>query len=216
MSGVPGASDVGLFEVAADVSADGRQVLGFARILGLNWKIDLDGNAPCVPPLQTEPPSDMQQDPNVGLFLVFNAAIIGSTDVDYQWYKNGAPIMNTPDPYDPNDPNSFTSIKFGATTQQLFIDNVQCIDNGVYHCVVSNACGTVTIGPVLGTVGELCPGDINGDRVVDLSDLAGLLANFGMSGRTTPQGDLTGDGDVDLSDLAGMLAEFGNSCICFP
>lgn len=61
--------------------------------------------------------------------------------------------------------------------------------------------------------GTVCPGDLNSDNVVDLGDLAGLLANFGtVSGATTADGDLDGDGDVDLSDLAGLLAVFGVSC----
>ncbi len=51
--------------------------------------------------------------------------------------------------------------------------------------------------------------DINGDGCVDLSDLAGLLSNFGMTGATLSDGDVTGDGEVGLPDLAGLLAEFG-------
>jgi len=58
-----------------------------------------------------------------------------------------------------------------------------------------------------------CPGDINDDNAVDLSDLATLLANFGTAaGASLEDGDLDQDGDVDLADLAGMLAEFGNLC----
>lgn len=56
-------------------------------------------------------------------------------------------------------------------------------------------------------------GDINGDCVSDLSDLAGMLSNFGTigtAGRT--DGDVTGDGNVDLSDLAPLLAQFGTDC----
>lgn len=58
-----------------------------------------------------------------------------------------------------------------------------------------------------------CPGDVTGDRVVDLTDLAVLLANFGVaSGATREQGDLDGDGAVILNDLAILLANFGASC----
>ena len=58
-----------------------------------------------------------------------------------------------------------------------------------------------------------CPGDVNGDRIVDLSDLATLLANFGtLSGATLEDGDLDGDGDVELPDLTLLLASFGTSC----
>jgi len=58
-----------------------------------------------------------------------------------------------------------------------------------------------------------CPGDLDGDNDIDLSDLAILLANYGTTGGATyEQGDLDGDGDVDLSDLAEMLAAYGTTC----
>src|SRR5690349_17134443 len=48
-----------------------------------------------------------------------------------------------------------------------------------------------------------CVGDTNADGVVDLTDLATLLANFGTpTGATPAQGDSDSDGDVDLGDLA--------------
>ncbi len=65
---------------------------------------------------------------------------------------------------------------------------------------------------VLQTSVCLLPADTNGDGVVDLSDLATLLANFGSTEATSSQGDLDGDGDVDLSDLAALLAAFGQTC----
>ncbi|MFN0134820.1 MAG: dockerin type I domain-containing protein [Phycisphaerae bacterium] len=58
-----------------------------------------------------------------------------------------------------------------------------------------------------------CPGDVNGDRNVNLTDLATLLANFGTSsGAAREDGDLDNDGDVDLTDLASLLAVFGTTC----
>ena len=54
-------------------------------------------------------------------------------------------------------------------------------------------------------------GDVDGDGDVDLSDLATLLANYGLSGPGLP-GDIDSDGDVDLSDLAALLANYGRSC----
>ena len=57
-------------------------------------------------------------------------------------------------------------------------------------------------------------GDLNGDGCVTLSDLAQLLAHYGMtSGATWEDGDINpypdGDGDVDLADLAELLAHYG-------
>gem|GEM_PF-6566336 len=58
-----------------------------------------------------------------------------------------------------------------------------------------------------------CLGDLNGDCVVDLTDLAVMLGNFGtVGGAQASDGDLDGDGDVDLSDLAAILGVFGQPC----
>ncbi len=58
-----------------------------------------------------------------------------------------------------------------------------------------------------------CPGDLDGDDDVDISDLAVLLSNFGTPGGANPSdGDLDGDTDVDLSDLAVLLGRFGVTC----
>jgi len=72
-----------------------------------------------------------------------------------------------------------------------------------------------------GDAGRYCSADIHGyDCYVDLSDLAQLLANYGMTtGATVLDGDIEpydefspGDGDVDLADLAEMLGQYGDDC----
>lgn len=55
-------------------------------------------------------------------------------------------------------------------------------------------------------------GDVNCDCVVNLNDLAAMLANFGATGATWAQGDINGDGTVNLSDLALLLSVFGVTC----
>lgn len=58
-----------------------------------------------------------------------------------------------------------------------------------------------------------CPGDLNGDLAVDITDVSILLAGFGTpSGAGLEEGDTDGDGDIDLEDLSNVLANFGTSC----
>jgi len=60
-----------------------------------------------------------------------------------------------------------------------------------------------------------CPGDIDGDNDVDISDLASLLAAFGSFAGDpayNPDTDFDGDGDVDLTDLSTVLVLFGTTC----
>lgn len=56
-----------------------------------------------------------------------------------------------------------------------------------------------------------CPGDANGDGVVDFLDLNHVLSDFGI---TAPGlvGDLDDDGDCDFIDLNIVLSNFGVVC----
>ena len=55
-----------------------------------------------------------------------------------------------------------------------------------------------------------CRGDLNNDRVVDLADLAILLAEFGTGQR--PGGDINCDLETNLVDLGILLANFSHAC----
>jgi hypothetical protein len=56
-------------------------------------------------------------------------------------------------------------------------------------------------------------GDVNGDCLVNITDLAILLVNFGTTtGAAFGDGDLTGDGAVNISDLSIVLVGFGAIC----
>ena len=56
------------------------------------------------------------------------------------------------------------------------------------------------------------PGDLNGDCVVDLTDLAILLGNFDLTPANPEDGDIDGNGTVDLTDLAILLSNFDAAC----
>lgn len=58
-----------------------------------------------------------------------------------------------------------------------------------------------------------CPGDLDGDNQVSITDLAIVLSHFGQTGNATAaDGDFDGDHDVDIQDLAYMLSRFGSTC----
>ena len=56
-----------------------------------------------------------------------------------------------------------------------------------------------------------CPGDANGDNIVNFADLNAVLADFGATGPNLP-GDVDGDGAVDFADLNLVLSNFGLGC----
>ncbi len=56
-----------------------------------------------------------------------------------------------------------------------------------------------------------CPGDANGDRVVNFADLNIVLGDFGLMGAGLA-GDVNGDGAVNFADLNLVLSNFGAAC----
>ena len=61
------------------------------------------------------------------------------------------------------------------------------------------------------TGGGECPGDTNGDNIVNFTDLNTVLAQFGQSGAALA-GDVDGNGVVNFADLNMILSNFGAEC----
>lgn len=61
-------------------------------------------------------------------------------------------------------------------------------------------------------VAIFCDGDLNGDRIVDIQDLAIVLSNYGQPGVTAGDGDFDRDGDVDINDVAFIISVYANAC----
>jgi hypothetical protein len=141
----------------------------------------------------------------IGTVALFSVSASGESP-HYQWYHDGVALFD--------GPTGTGSIVAGAATSSLAISNVSTADAGQYTCGVSNNCGSDTSNAATLTVTTCggCPGDLDEDSVVGLSDLAILLSHYGDSGATPDDGDIDLDGDVDLSDLAALLSSFGLPC----
>jgi alpha-tubulin suppressor-like RCC1 family protein len=66
-----------------------------------------------------------------------------------------------------------------------------------------------------------CPGDINGDLVVTINDIAEVVGHFGHSEGAGPakwaahdddRRDMNGDASITAGDIAAVVAEFGTVC----
>lgn len=84
---------------------------------------------------------------------------------------------------------------------------------GGRNITVSNSDGmaTLTLAFVVMPGFTPCPGDTNGDRVVNFADLNTILSQFGQTGAGL-SGDLNNDGVVNFTDLNIVLSNFGNVC----
>lgn len=57
-----------------------------------------------------------------------------------------------------------------------------------------------------------CPGDANGDMLINAADLSVLLSNFGRPAAGPSSGDFNGDGACNAADLSVLLSQFGQGC----
>jgi subtilase family serine protease len=81
-----------------------------------------------------------------------------------------------------------------------------------FYVTASDNAGNLTPAPEAPrAVIVALPGDINGDRMVDDSDLLEVLFAFGARGNNL-SADVTGDGVVDDADLNVVLFNFGYGC----
>ncbi len=69
--------------------------------------------------------------------------------------------------------------------------------------------GTIDFAAGTGPVHN--PGDVNGDKQVDINDLTIVLTNYGQTGMVWSQGAIDGDpaGTVDINDLTIVLTDYG-------
>lgn len=65
---------------------------------------------------------------------------------------------------------------------------------------------------VTSSEGNNCPGDLNGDLMVNTADLLVLLSQFGTTCSGECSADLDGDGSVSAGDLLQFLSLFGAVC----
>ncbi len=144
-----------------------------------------------------------------GSNAVFDAVLAGGgDDAQFQWQKRlagniWASILNAPG-----------SVS-GANTDTLTLIGVGPGAAGEYRLRYTCACGETTSGGAMLTVtpAPSCPGDVNGDGVVNAGDFNILASHFGQpSGATLGEGDLSGDGAVNSADFNVLAANFGGVC----
>jgi len=103
----------------------------------------------------------------------------------------------------------------GTTITGLSLNIAPGAPTGARNITVNNSDGNAT-GNNLFTVNNPpppeCPGDTNGDNLVNSADLSVLLAQFGTSVPVGTGADFNDDGLVNSADLSVLLGSFGTSC----
>lgn len=151
------------------------------------------------PPVILDPPTDQSID--TGDTLTLTATIAGRGPWTIQWFR-GMTLLE--------DGGRIS----GATTDSLTIIDAESSDEGEFRLVATNDCGpseasaNVTVAPP-----PFCPGDANGDRIVNFADVTAVLANFGADySPGTGPGDADGGGAVNFADVTAVLSNWGLGC----
>jgi hypothetical protein len=125
----------------------------------------------------------------------FNVAATATTPISYRWRKAGVPIDIVANP--------------SAATDTLRLVRVQTSDAGLYDCIVTTDCGSVTSAAARLTVRTcIClEADIAGggdagnepDGTVDGTDFIAFINSFAIGDATVdPVADIAGGGDTGL------------------
>ena len=88
------------------------------------------------PPLITVQPGNIAE--CTGDNVQFNITATGTTPLSYMWLKNGDALVGDE--------------KYTVSKDTLILDSISVNDSGVYRCIVSNLCGSVTSDSVQLTV----------------------------------------------------------------
>jgi hypothetical protein len=162
-------------------------------------------DAVCPYPLGTAPDVVYAYSPSVTQYVMVDLCE-SAYDTKLYVYEDSCPPCDSAPPIACNDDHP------DCLNTMSRIERVLMQAGHTYYVIVDGygtRCGDYTLE--ISTVS--CPGDLDGDGDVDLTDLSMLLAHYGMtSGASYADGDLDGDGDVDLDDLTGLLSHYGEIC----
>ncbi|MFO0837478.1 MAG: hypothetical protein U1D55_03060 [Phycisphaerae bacterium] len=155
------------------------------------------------------------------------------TDTVLSLYDSATGAMIASNDDAPNGPTgtNYSALSFGDDTPRLSVPNGiilggedGALNKGIYliglsgfpastlncawrHSSTSPETGTVRLN-ISGNLNNLCAGDLNGDRVVNESDLGILLGGW----QAGACGDVNGDGNTSEPDLGIVLANWQNVC----
>ncbi|MBS0198066.1 MAG: DNRLRE domain-containing protein [Planctomycetes bacterium] len=139
--------------------------------------------SPTCPAIETQP---APASTCLGAGASFSIVASGSS-LTYWWRHDGVPIEGTDSP-------------------TLTITNATIAEEGLYDCVVSNACDTVVSDAAMLMV---CVGDYNCDGGVDGSDVQTFFADWEIG---APAADVNADGGVDGSDVESFYIHWEHGC----
>jgi hypothetical protein len=145
-------------------------------------------------------------------------------DFEFAWLENeqaaGNPVhLALIFAVHPDDPATLDDESGGLNPRRLYYSFLTGSSSPLFPGILEDPIDAVTSVTEdlsnLAFVPPLCPGDANGDRVVNFADITAVLANFGSvypPGVLNGPGDANHDGSVTFADVTAVLANFGVPC----
>jgi hypothetical protein len=107
-------------------------------------------------------------------------------------------------PFAPMSSYQFNTDVYGA------VSGVHCFEVTVYYQHGAASC-TSLFCVDFPECSDPCPGDVNGDMIINIADLLAVLSQWGQTCSGCPA-DVTGDGVINIADLLGVIANWGTPC----
>jgi hypothetical protein len=190
-----------------------RRSIMFGGYNGFQYQNDTSALAILSPGI-VEEPSDTSVPP--ASTVLFHVEAEGTEPFAYQWRRNGTPLQNH-------------AHYHGVTTPTLRIQPATPPNAGLYDCVITNDCGTITTTPARLTIvtghggghqasdaeySTLSQADADGDGDCDVDDLLAVILGWGPcppSPVPCPAdiAPLGGDGQVNIDDLIAVILNWG-------
>ncbi len=148
---------------------------------------------PCagLPLINTHP---IDQDTCVGGSAEFGVSVTGRGPLSYQWRRDKQDLADEPGHIS------------GARSPTLVILEAVPDDEGVYDCVATDDCGSITSNSAMLSI---CAADFNCDAAVNSQDFFDFLTAFFAS---SPDADFNADKVVNSQDFFDFLTAFFDGC----
>jgi len=128
----------------------------------------------------------------------------------YQWYRVDAvdPESRCALQNNASVCNGGTATASGVSTPSLTLSGLGSGDHGVYACVITNGCFTVSQGASL-AIAAACNADFNNDNFLDFTDFDDFVVAFedGLA-----SADYNGDAFIDFTDFDDFVTDFEAGC----
>lgn len=154
------------------------------------------------PPVSGDPPLTY----SYTRFVEYDTPFLLTLPVAYD-DRNDPPVVNV------LSPPAQATLSGGTGPYRYFVPNASATGTDTLTFNATSTTGTSQTAIVTLVYLPCVPGELNGDGVVDSSDLNILLSNFGCTPQSGPcAGDINRDGMIDAGDLNLLLSNWNATC----